>query len=177
MIRDTLEVMRNEIAGDLIRQPESPLVMLLNERYYSFHKTSWILFSRPVPALGHYNLSSLLIELIRLVHRDLSEQTHLTVQCSGRHLGFAIPIQHGLIVFSVLRESAVQVEAGSHCTGLTKAGAIVLNISGADTCGVEAKAIVEVLDVNLLLALSEHLWQVELLLKSKVPHSRRIFEA
>lgn len=70
-----------------------------------------------------------------------------------------------------MRESTVQVKASSHSTRLTEARAIVVDISGTDARGVEAKSVVEVLDVYLFFALCEELGQVELLLEGKVPHS------
>lgn len=150
--------------------------MLLDERYNPLDETGGVLLSSPVSTLSHNDLGGLCIELLCLVHGDFSQQTHLAAQRSRRNVQLSISFQHGLVVFGVLGESAVQVKASSHGARLTEAGAVMVDISWTDAGRVEAEAVVEVFDVDLLFPLSEHLGQVELLLEGEVPHARRVLE-
>lgn len=150
---------------------DSVLIVLLDERDNAIDKTGRILLGGPMSTLCHNNLRDILIELVRLIHGNLSEQTHLTTQRGRRHLELAVSLQHCLIVLCIMRESTVQVKTGSHCTGLAEACAVMIDISRPDTRWVEAQSVVEVLDVYLFFALGEELRQVELLLEGEVPHS------
>jgi hypothetical protein len=148
------------------------LIVLLDKRNNALDKTGRILLSCPVATSCNDNLIDLLIKLVCLIHCDLSKQTHLTTQRGRWNLELAVSLQHGLVVLCIMWEGAVQVEASSHCTRLTETGAVMFDISGTDTCRVEAESVVEMLDVDLFFSLGEQLGQVELLLEREVPHSR-----
>lgn len=151
--------------------------MLPNKPHHFRHKILRAFLRCPVSTVQHLHNLHILVKFTSLLLRHLKQNTMIATQSRSRHLQRSTFLQQRLIILCILRKCTVQLKATTHTTRLGETGCVVIDISRRDADGVEAKTVVEVLDVYLLLALGEQFGQVELLLECEVPHAWGGFEA
>lgn len=98
-------------------------------------------------------------------------------QSRRRNLGPSILLEICPVILRILRKAAIEIKARPHGAGLAETRGVVIDVPRRYARWVEAEAVVEMLDVNLLPALGEEFWKIILLLESEMPHARRVFEA